>query len=855
MLRRWPVALVTLLFLAPGALPDEENVPPEQVAGWKVYTDVPRLMRIPITDIPGRALRPNPGAAVDLTLTSRGAPVPYWVNDRGDTLVFWGEPDLDSHDARGRCYHLVPKAGGARIQGEPVKWDVESSAATHDGVRTLLPEEKRGYNPIEALDVKSLSAGAREGGYWFYPRKLTFTSDTAGTGKLSLAGIHVIRVHRTPLPGGRFLEQVGLHTSQKPGKLAIKVGDKTFSVDLEKQGASAEIDVPLVAGKNTIELDAEPKGHVLVQRAQIALDAPIPVPDKDHGGVLFVAKGPTCLPLFRGMAADLDTGKLLEVHEGNRASFIKSEKGHRTLLFNPERAIGSSTLDICRKHEALAGDPVDWLAVAPRALTDAVRPLEAHRSAQGYKTRVVAFEDLLDDAADGSFDPAALLALQKLTKRFLLIVGDAWRDGRPDDAGWVPTQLFDTFENGASASDAPFGGKNVAVGRFPCRTPREVTAMVEKTIAYEKAGPGAWQKQLSFVCGEGRFGAQVDGMVENLFNQAVGKRVPAAFDIDVTYANPTSVYFYPPDDFHKRVVERLSNGPLIFDYVGHGAPLNFDDVTWGEKWFPIFSVEDAKSVHCEDGHYPIALITACWTGCFDQPDRTVAETLVLNPKGAVACLAASRISHPFANALLSLELTERLFKDGESRLGERVKGALDSLSLESGGAEGHMVVAFARGMLEEEGLESRLLEDERHLYNLLGDPALQVRLPRRVSVSAPAEAPAGTTVEATCDDKEIASATLERKRAVRSDLQGLDAGTGPEALRDAGTRKRILQTYERANDLVLVKGEAKGARAVLSLPRDLEPGKYVLKLQLTTGEVGSTTLEVGKPAPAKKKYY
>src|SRR5581483_11919213 len=265
-----------------------------------------------------------------------------------------------------------------------------------------------------------------------------------------------------------------------------------------------------------------------------------------------------------------------------------------------------------------------------------------------------------------------------------LLVGDSLHGGHPDDdSSWLPTAHVDTYDNGGSATDRPLAGPHVAIGRFPCRTKEEVAAMVAKTIAYEKATDQA-QKDLAFVCGEGRFGPMVDGMIENLFTQAVGKRVPACFDIDVTYANPTSVYFFPPDDFSKRVVERLSQGPLVFDYIGHGAPETLDDVHWGKKRFPILTVQDAEKVACPEGRYPLALITACWTGCFDAPEKSVGEALALNPKGAVAVLCASRISHPFANALLSLDLTENLFHEGDERLGTRIRKTLDGLSLKSG---------------------------------------------------------------------------------------------------------------------------------------------------------------------------
>ncbi len=165
-----------------------------------------------------------------------------------------------------------------------------------------------------------------------------------------------------------------------------------------------------------------------------------------------------------------------------------------------------------------------------------------------------------------------------------------------------------------------------------------------------------------------------------------------------------------------------------------------------------------------------------------------------------------------------------------------------------------MVVNFGASMLEEENLGERLVEDERSLYNLLGDPALRVKLPRRISVEAPASAPAGTSVTVKTDE-DLSALTLERVRAPRSDLQGLDAALGPESMKDAAVVERVRETYRRANDALLVQGKLDGARGVLALPQDLAPGTYVIKVVTAKGAIASTPLVVQKPAPKAKKYY
>ncbi|MEZ0227398.1 MAG: C25 family cysteine peptidase [Planctomycetota bacterium] len=853
------VALPALALVGLLASSARSSPPPLDVAGWCIYVKEPGVVRIPIADMPGRALCPVEGSPVSFLLTSRNETVPYWVNDKRTLLCFWGEPDLESHDARGRCYRLREGDNTALCvsNGKPVIALADEEDLADTGKRTLLPRETRSYEAIECLDVASLTSGARPGGNWFYEKKLTFESDTAAKATLRVKGVYVIRLQKTPLPGGRVFQEPGIRKTDPAGTVTFEVNGTAVEKKVE-QGAALELPIQLQAGTNTVKLLGDRAGLVLVQRAEVVLDAPV------TPGAAFVAKGPTRIASTDALVAyDIDAGKLLEVKKGDKASVIKAKKGSLTLVFDPMKVGVGYQLEPYAKHDKLVKHANAWAVIAPRALLDAVKPLAEHRASQGLRPDLYAFEDLCHEYTDGTFSVDAIEKhLSTYSPDYVLLVGDSERGARPTTGDcWLPTYHVDTYQNGASATDRPFAprsyrGHSTAIGRFPCRTKEEVAVLVAKTIAYEKAPATSPQRDLAFVCGEGRFGPMVDGLIENLFTQAVGKRVPASFDIDVTYANPTSVYFYPPDDFAKRVVERISAGPLIFDYIGHGATESLDTVHWEKKRFPIFTAQDAEKVSCPEGRYPIALITACWTGCFDQPERTVGEALLLNPKGAVAVLAASRISHPFANALLSLDLTESLFRESDERLGTRIRKTLDGLSLKSGGAEGRMVVNFSASMLEEENIAERLIEDERHLYNLLGDPALVIRLPRRISVDAPAEAPAGKTVEVKAGDAELAALTLERVRAPRGDLAGLDAKTGPDSMKDAAVVERVRDTYRRANDLVLATGTLDGARGMLALPRELPPGKYVIKLTTRTGAVGSAPLVVKETEVApKKKYY
>jgi hypothetical protein len=832
---------------------------PITVDGWKLRFAESELVAVALAQLPERSSSAldRPGAA--LVLTSEGKPVPFFLADEG-TLVFQAQADPSCRDERGRCYHLHVAAAGEKsnrleacAESAP-KFDEAAAGATV----TVYPAEPPAYDPLPAYDLASVSKEAKVGGYWFHPGRLTFpiaVSPEKRDATLHLGGIFV----RGTRPAGDDMERLASAKKSGSSKLTVSLGGaKLGEVVLGKnapEGDDADIAIPagrLGTGSNAVELTAEPAGTVLVQRASLECSLPIGLA---HESVAFRARGATAIADLpsSGRVADLTSGRLLPIaRDGNRAS-VAAEDRHELVAFDPTRAktCPAATIEPCRRSDLRESEGADWVAIAPRALVASIEPLAAHRKKTGLDARVVALEDVEDAFADGSFGPEGIRAFLAFTQeswkkkpRFALLVGDAHHDARPKgDVGAVlPTALVDSFENGATASDFALAPRGVAIGRFPVRTAEQASALVAKTIAYEQAGTGPWQKQLAFVCGEGHFGAGADAMIENLFTEAVSKRVPDSLDVDVTYGNPGSIYFYPPDEFSNRVTERLSQGALIVNYVGHGGPESFDHVYWGTKSYPIFGRADAEKVACEGSHNPIVLITACLTGAFDEEEETVGEALVLNPKGAIAVFAASRESSPITNAILSLELTSRLFKDaGEvdpaarPRLGERLRAALADLSPTSGEGEGKAVLAFAKMMGMTDELLAQFLRDGRAVYNLLGDPALAVQYPRAAKLEAPEESQAGKTIEVTAAGLVIERATLERTRKPPSTLKGLPESTRPEALTSPEIRKKILKTYGKANDFVVLEGKPSGSKATFALPKDLPRGTYVLKVWTAQG--------------------
>jgi hypothetical protein len=497
----------------------------------------------------------------------------------------------------------------------------------------------------------------------------------------------------------------------------------------------------------------------------------------------------------------------------------------------------------------LAAGGAEWVAITTASLAPEVERLAQYRAAHGLAARVVRLQDVFDAFSGGTFDPAAIRTFLETAAarweprpRYVLLCGDAsydvdWYFPRGET---MPAALVDTFDNGASASDdwfVAFGADRalpaIAIGRFPARTREQCRAMVDRTIRYETAiPPGPWRRRLSFVAGEGRFGPTVDKAIEDLAVRIFNEYIPYTFDLDMTYASATSPYLYIPSRLTDKVIERLNEGCALLSYTGHGARDGFDDMRYRGKRYELFRSDDVSKVKC-GAHPPIVFITACWTGCFDYPEeQPVGELLFDSPDGPVAVVAASRVSHPFANAVFSKELVAGLF--GPKTRGKRLGDSLvetKRLLVEGNDQYRQMINGYGALFLQDPMLLQRLLADNMHLYSLFGDPALAPAFPRDDIEISCGKAVPGKKLEVKGEVGSVkegkAIVTFEVARAkILGKLEKVDL-----AAKDA--EKKIAKNYELANDKVIAKAEVavKGGAfaATLPIPADLLPFKYYVK--------------------------
>ncbi|MBL8742471.1 MAG: hypothetical protein JNK04_15285, partial [Myxococcales bacterium] len=274
----------------------------------------------------------------------------------------------------------------------------------------------------------------------------------------------------------------------------------------------------------------------------------------------------------------------------------------------------------------------------------------------------------------------------------------------------------------------------------------------------------------------------------------------------------------------QEIVREINGGALVAVYAGHGLEHSFDRARFRGQHYSIGSVPDLERIDVANGS-PLFISLTCLTGDFgEQHQRSIAETMLLRPRGPVAVFASSGVSHPYPNLLYARLLIEGLLGERAPTVGDAVLRAKQQLPDSS--------MPFAQLFVP--GDHQEIKESHLHLYNLLGDPALALRLPDALSVRLPPEGvAAGSTFDVQIQGVPAEAAytvTLETERVA------LKPGiTGPERLDELPLDEAFAameKNHALANDKVLATatGRVKGAADKVTLTAPKEPGRYVVKV-------------------------
>ena len=742
----------------------------QDVATFRISTTDPGVYRVTYQDL-ARSGGRGPFPSAGLGMRNQGRPVPIWVHDGGDGKL--GEGDWVEFVAETlpgeTSYYNEYTSRNVYVLGtaEANAARMERRTAPDKPGRALALEVHRHLEEDQVLLRLVGSQGTKQE-LWHWT-KLTQIDPTPFEVKLDLSDLDVessqpVRIRLDfrgwSLPAARptpetkdHLVEVSLNdrvagstewnnTDQEHQLTVPDIAPSTLQPGMQTlhikvparpgaKGTDSLVDVSLL---NWVQVDYPRVPAAPAKQARVFAAG-----ETTGGSLRFTSTNPAGLLVYGDDGSRWDESGLARAS----GALWADPRGAKRfdLVYDDAFLRPSAVVKDKRSDLRSTAHQADYVMVTHERLRSAIQPLAEFHRANGLKVEVVDIQDVYDEFNNGILHPRALKDFlsyayhqwQKPSPRYVLLVGDASWDSKNEKAdeehypaaafspahgtqfagidaipyaqgatlnhrNLVPTWSYLTYDGHAAGDnwfvsvDGEDDLPDMAVGRFPAVEPAEVTAIVEKTIAYQKQSDwGDWRRRILWITSE-QIGFQ------HMSNGAAEAANRMGFAPDKVYppANSTSA------EDQARLVAELNRGQLLVHFVGHGGRYIWrtGPADW-QQHRDLFNLDDIDRLQ-PSGRLPMVLSMTCYSAPFDHPSAdSIGEKFLRVPhKGAVAVLAASWRNAPYQ--AMTTDVVTELTKPGAPTIGEAIQ------------------------RVKRTGKHREFIEQ----YNLLGDPALRLAVPR-----------------------------------------------------------------------------------------------------------------------------
>ena len=212
---------------------------------------------------------------------------------------------------------------------------------------------------------------------------------------------------------------------------------------------------------------------------------------------------------------------------------------------------------------------------------------------------------------------------------------------------------------------------DMAIGRIPARTAAEVTAVVNKILAYENPNvthDGAWQNMVTFVAGRANDPA---GDFQYMSDRTRLNFLPSTVSNRTVYWKTDYIYAYPQNGTPNMndAIKAAFRDSIMLQWFGHAGRFIWSGSSSStEQVFSSFSI--TGSTVPGSPQWPFSADYSCWSGYFMNLDnfsgdyRSMAEAALLDPtRGAIAASAPSGLHSGAALITLNQGLVKAVFQD------------------------------------------------------------------------------------------------------------------------------------------------------------------------------------------------
>jgi len=357
----------------------------------------------------------------------------------------------------------------------------------------------------------------------------------------------------------------------------------------------------------------------------------------------------------------------------------------------------------------------DYLIIYNKLFQSQVEQLRAFReSHDNYRSIKAEIEEIYDIFNFGMEDPVAVRNFVKyvydnwqLPKlRYICLFGRGSLDPKKNSSASVYYNNFIPVY-GNPSSDGYFANLNIgslfyydqiSIGRIPAYYVSEAQTMVDKIITYESETPAIWWKTFSYITGGHLWAEQQDFQFRSNYeiNNFILPPPISGGAYKVYRIDTAGITTYNIKD---SIVSAINKGTLYVNFRGHAGSHDWE-----------IMMNDPNTLN-NGNKLPIILSLTCFTGENARTEfRGFGEKFMyLVGKGAIGFVSTTGWSFSTAGNNFGLQILQTLRQDSTRSMGDLVKIAGKRMSNDS-------LSFYVRNTVNS--------------YNLLGDPAVKLKLPR-----------------------------------------------------------------------------------------------------------------------------
>jgi hypothetical protein len=296
-------------------------------------------------------------------------------------------------------------------------------------------------------------------------------------------------------------------------------------------------------------------------------------------------------------------------------------------------------------EKAVPDLPVGYLIITDPDFYDEMQPLAEWKNTKGYQTTVTSTADIPGGATTTTIKDYIKSAWQAwdIPPTFVLLVGDV--ADIPNFVG-VGTNNPATDLYYTTMTDPDYI-PDLGIGRFSVTSPAEASALVEKTVDYEKAlfSGTSWLTRAVFMASEDNY-----AITEGTHNYVISNYVdPAGYTFDRLYCHTYNATT-------QQVSAAFNEGRGLGIYSGHGAA-----TSWADG--PQFTQANVNAL-TNLGMYPFVQSYACYTGMYTEPECFSETWIRKADKAGLAFWGSSVTSYWDEDDVLEKGVFQALFDDG-----------------------------------------------------------------------------------------------------------------------------------------------------------------------------------------------